>query len=506
MAFILKDRVRETSTSTGTGSFTLDGTVSGFQTFDAVLNTSDTTWYCIVNGAEWEVGLGTFTSPATLARTTVISSSSGGSAVNFASGTKDVFMTIPGSTAEALQSLGALGTAAYVNTGTSSGNVPVLDGSGRLASGVIPTSIAPLASPTFTGTPAAPTASAGTNTTQIATTAYVVSEIAARIASLDVMTYKGLIDCSTNPNYPAASAGDTYRVSVAGKIGGGSGPNVEVGDLLLCLTDSTSAGTHASVGANWNIAQANIDGAVTGPASSTSGNVATFSGTSGKIVQDGGKALPSGAIVGTTDSQTLTNKTLTSPAITTPTGIVKGDVGLGNVDNLAVAGKQSIPVPAASMVARTTNGAASFTVELATNDVMLRGYDFDTSTAEAAQFAVTLPKQWNESTITFRYKWTAASGSGGVAFSLRARAASDDDAMDGSWGTAVTVTDTFITANDLHTSSESSAVTIGNSPAEGDMIFFEITREVANGSDTLAVDARLLEVEIFITTDAARDN
>lgn len=141
----------------------------------------------------------------------------------------------------------------------------------------------------------------------------------ALIAANDAMVFKGVIDCSANPNYPAADRGHTYKVSVAGKIGGASGANVEAGDLLLCLTDGTAAGTQAAVGAQWSIAQANIDGAVTGPASATSGNVATFNGTSGKVIQDSGKALPSGTIVGTSDTMTLTNKTLTSPAITTPT-------------------------------------------------------------------------------------------------------------------------------------------------------------------------------------------
>lgn len=168
-------------------------------------------------------------------------------------------------------------------------------------------------------------------------------------------------------------------------------------------------------------------------------------------------------------------------------------------------GKQAIPLPAPSWVARTTNGAATFSTELATNDVMIRGYDFDTSTAEAIQIAFPFPKQWDEGTITFRFYWTVASGSGGVAFSLRGRAASDDDAMDGSWGTAVTVTDNVITANDMHVSAESTAVTIGGTPAVGDMIFLELQREVANGSDTLAADARLLAVEIFITTDTGTD-
>lgn len=100
--------------------------------------------------------------------------------------------------------------------------------------------------------------------------------------------YKGVIDASLNPNYPAASAGWTYRIGVAGKIGGASGPNVEVGDTITCLVDATVTGTHAAVGANWIILQTNIDGAVTGPASSVAGQLVSFSGTTGKIVQDSG--------------------------------------------------------------------------------------------------------------------------------------------------------------------------------------------------------------------------
>lgn len=107
----------------------------------------------------------------------------------------------------------------------------------------------------------------------------------------DAFVAKGPIDCSANPNYPAANAGDVYRVSVAGKIGGASGPNVEVGDMLTCWVDSSAAGTHAAVGANWSIQQTNVDGAVVGPASSTSGDFATFSGTTGKVVQDSGLSL-----------------------------------------------------------------------------------------------------------------------------------------------------------------------------------------------------------------------
>ena len=101
MALVLDDRVKETSTTTGTGTLNLSGAVSGFQTFVAGIGDGNTTYYAIVNRdeAEWEVGLGTVTdaSTDTLARTTVISSSNSDSAVNFSAGTKDIFCTLPAS-------------------------------------------------------------------------------------------------------------------------------------------------------------------------------------------------------------------------------------------------------------------------------------------------------------------------------------------------------------------------------------------------------------------------
>jgi hypothetical protein len=115
--------------------------------------------------------------------------------------------------------------------------------------------------------------------------------VAAAFASNDAMIFKGGIDASANPNFPAADAGWTYRITVAGKIGGASGVNVEAGDTITCAVDGTLTGTQASVGANWVVTQTNIDGAVTGPASATSGNVALFSGTSGKVVSDSGLQL-----------------------------------------------------------------------------------------------------------------------------------------------------------------------------------------------------------------------
>ena len=92
MSLALADRVRQTTTSTGTGTITLDGSVEGFQSF-AVIGNNNTTYYTIAGGAQWEVGIGTYYG-GTLARTTVISSSTG-SKLDLAAGTKDVFVTLP---------------------------------------------------------------------------------------------------------------------------------------------------------------------------------------------------------------------------------------------------------------------------------------------------------------------------------------------------------------------------------------------------------------------------
>jgi hypothetical protein len=97
MALAVYDRVQETTTTTGTGSVTLLGAVTGFQSFAAVGN-GNTTYYCIADqgGANWEVGVGTYsTTGPTLARTTVLSSSNAGSLVNFTAGAKTVFVTYP---------------------------------------------------------------------------------------------------------------------------------------------------------------------------------------------------------------------------------------------------------------------------------------------------------------------------------------------------------------------------------------------------------------------------
>ena len=98
MALVLKDRVKETTTTTGTGAISLGGAVANFQAFSAVLSDADTTYYAIIDvtNSDYEVGLGTYASGGnTLARTTILESSNGGSAVSFGAGTKNVFIAYP---------------------------------------------------------------------------------------------------------------------------------------------------------------------------------------------------------------------------------------------------------------------------------------------------------------------------------------------------------------------------------------------------------------------------
>ena len=101
MALVLNDRVKETSTTTSTGTFDLDGAVTGFEGFVAGIGTTNTTYYCIAHTTadEWEVGIGTVTDAGTdtLSRDTVISSSNSDGKVVFTAGTKDVFCTEPAS-------------------------------------------------------------------------------------------------------------------------------------------------------------------------------------------------------------------------------------------------------------------------------------------------------------------------------------------------------------------------------------------------------------------------
>ena len=245
---------------------------------------------------------------------------------------------------------------------------------------------APLASPALTGTPTAPTAAQGTNTTQIATTEFVVAEIDAKIDELgDAMVYQGTLAGGSTGSYgaltPAANKGWTYKVTTAGKI---DGIAVEVGDMLICNTDNTAAATssdYSTVVAKWDFIQTNLDGAVIGPSSAvTDASVVGFDGTTGKHVKQltaaqvkaaAGLDLVQNQTITVTDTSvsdgTHTFNKYTHPTTTAVsaaavkigkdnlghvvlgTALAASDVGLGNVVNT---GDSDIPVE---------NGTTKFT-------------------------------------------------------------------------------------------------------------------------------------------------
>lgn len=133
MAFVLRDRVKETTTTTGTGTITLAGAAAGFQSF-SVIGNANTTYYAIVSQTpgEWEVGIGTYTaSGTTLSRDAVLESSNSGSLVNFSAGTKDVFVTYPAERA-------VVGGMGYVeNAATITQDSTITTGSNAMSAGPV---------------------------------------------------------------------------------------------------------------------------------------------------------------------------------------------------------------------------------------------------------------------------------------------------------------------------------------------------------------------------------
>jgi len=186
---------------------------------------------------------------------------------------------------------------------------------------------------------------------------------------------------------------------------------------------------------------------------------------------------------------TATTRTLTVPN-------ASGTLAL--LETLPAGGSTNLWIPASAWIPRTTGGCGVDSREIgSTNRQNFDELLFDAGTDEFAQALVIMPSNYNNSTITARFYWTAASGSGDVIWGLQGRAFANDDALDTAHGTAQTATDTLLASNDMHVSAATSAVTIGGTPAANTPIQFQVYRDADAGGDTLAVDARLLGVEII---------
>ena len=255
-----------------------------------------------------------------------------------------------------------------------------------------------------------------------------------------------------------------------------------------------------------------------------------------------------------TGTQTLTNKTLTSPAIGTKisdtngnelinltatssavneitianaatgvTGPVISATGETNVginvnpkgsgvfnsggSAVKIAGKETMWVPATAMYGPTTNPADAAQVETTATRPDLKVFDFDAGTKQYTQFTVAMPKSWNEGTITYQVYWSpSTTNTGNCIFGLQAVACADGDTIDVVYGTNQDITDAGIgTVEDQQISAESSAMTVAGSPAAGEQTYFQLYRDAAAGGDTFTGEARVLGIKLFFTTDAAND-
>jgi len=254
-----------------------------------------------------------------------------------------------------------------------------------------------------------------------------------------------------------------------------------------------------------------------------------------------------------TGTQTLTNKTLTSPTIGTkiadtngnelllltatgsavneftlanastgngPTLSATGETNVGiNINPkgtgvfksgsgaVKIAGTETMWVPASAMYATETAGAEANQVETTALRPDMKVMDFADSADDHAQFSVAFPKSWNEGTITYQCFWTpSTTNTGNCIFGLQGVACGDSDTIDVAFGTAINITDAGIgTVEDQQVSAVSSAVTIAGSPAVDQQTYFQIFRDANAGGDTYTGVARLLGIKIFFTTDAAND-
>lgn len=171
-------------------------------------------------------------------------------------------------------------------------------------------------------------------------------------------------------------------------------------------------------------------------------------------------------------------------------------------------GLQTIWLPSGALIAATTNGAASAQIEESSNAENYKTLDFDASTDEYAHFSIFFPRSWDLDGVYFQPVWsTTATDTDGVAWGLQGTSVADGDAADASWGTAVVTTDDAQSAaNDVLIAPISTAVTIAGSPAAGEFQFFRFFRDVSDGSDTMAEDARLIGLWMLYTVFRGNDD
>jgi len=239
MALVLADRVRETTTTTGTGSVTLAGAYTGFQTFSAGVGNSNSTYYTIANvvSGEYEVGIGTYSSGGnTLSRTTVLTSSNSGSLVNFGSGSKDVFVTQPAARAVYVEGTSVVAANSATVPNSLLANSSLTLGSTALTLGATTTSVAGLTLTT-----------AAVNGTLGATTPSTVAATSVTASSDSSFTSTGAVQISagTTGQRPTGAVGKIRWNSTLSQYEGYDGANwTLLGGAVISNDTSTTSNVY----------------------------------------------------------------------------------------------------------------------------------------------------------------------------------------------------------------------------------------------------------------------
>lgn len=171
-------------------------------------------------------------------------------------------------------------------------------------------------------------------------------------------------------------------------------------------------------------------------------------------------------------------------------------------------GRETIWMPSGSMVPRETDGASSSQVESPGNLVMQSTLAFSPDTPQYAQFEVAMPKSWDRGVVYAEFLWQAYDGTDGldVRWGIQAVAMGDGDPFDEAFGAARLVTDLMIYDGAVMVSPETAAVEVAGSPAEKDIVIFQVFRDAADPADTLDAVAHLKGVRLFYLTNAANDD
>ena len=331
---------------------------------------------------------------------------------------------------------------------------------------------------------------------------------------------------------------------------------LSAGNSILTVPDSIENWwliNNAEGGSSYSVTVKTVSGTGVTWAAGETGYKLLFS--DGTNVVDSGFSDTHGDVT-LTGTQTLTNKTLTSPKINTgildangpemikftatgsavneftftnaaagndPSISATGDStdidlnlvakGAGVVQSngsaLAVTGKQTIWVPASAMYPTTTAGCADLEqTELTAGQPELKSLDFDPASDENAQFAVAFPKSWDISQLLmYQVFWTADStNSGDCIWGLKGVACANDDPIDAAFGTAILITDAHSgTANDLDVTAQSASLTVAGSPAADEQVFFNLYRDANAAGDTFTGDSKLLGIKLYFATDLPND-